>query len=219
MGADGLTPFYPLEQIMCQSKVENIAGGTMEACRLVIFRSGLRRIADDLKMPRRGIHPTLGIPVPYPAPAARRKDVDEQALLAVLAEDYRVNPGLHMSREDIVELFDVDDNGLDGLLVSLEAQGLVKLSRSKKGIQLIKATYEGLTRAHPNEYYRWFPEWAKKGEREYSKGRVVDFSYSSNIAGANWRCAAAKARGGAERIFTRRRPLEEDLRLKRFFTP
>jgi len=35
----------------------------------------------------------------------------------------------------------------------------VKLYRSKKGIELAKATYEGLNKAHPLEYYRWFPSW------------------------------------------------------------
>ncbi len=38
--------------------------------------------------------------------------------------------------------------------------------RTKKGIELAKATYEGLDRAHPKEYYRWFPGWIKDRGRE-----------------------------------------------------
>jgi hypothetical protein len=162
MGGDGVTPFYPIEEIMNVAKVENIAGGTMEACRLVIFRTALRRMAEDLKMERRVIHPTLGVPVPTAFKEKKRKDIDEETLLQVLAEDYRINPGLFMSREDIQEIFEVDDATLDDLLTSLESKGLVKLLRTKRGIELAKATYAGLDKAHPLEYYRWFPPWASK---------------------------------------------------------
>jgi alkylation response protein AidB-like acyl-CoA dehydrogenase len=164
MGGDGVTPFYPLEEVMKVAKVENIAGGTMEACRLVIFRTALRQMADEFRMRRRVIHPQLGVPVPAPEAPVKEKGLDEDKLLAFLAEDYRVNPGLFMSRDDLKELCDIDDVGLDTLLASLEGKGLVKLYRTKKGIELVKATYDGLNRAHPAEYYRWFPEWIGKGE-------------------------------------------------------
>jgi alkylation response protein AidB-like acyl-CoA dehydrogenase len=164
MGGDGMTTFYPLEEIMNVSKIENIAGGTMEACRLVIFRTAMRQMAEDLKMQRRVIHPVLGVPVPVSGKTEKEKEIDEEKLLAALAEDYRVNPGLFMSREDIKELFDVDSATLDDLLISLEKKGLVKLYRTKKGIELAKATYEGLNRAHPLEYYQWFPSWISNGK-------------------------------------------------------
>jgi hypothetical protein len=144
------------------SKVENISGGSMKACRLVIYRTGLRQMADEFKMPRRVIHEELGVPVPAPSLPEKQKSIDEESLLKSLAEDYRVNPGLYMSREDIKESFDVDDAKLDELLLSLEKKSLVKLYRDKKGIALVKATYEGLDKANPPEYYRWFPSWVKK---------------------------------------------------------
>ena len=159
MGGDGVTPFYPLAAIMKVAKVENIAGGTMEACRLVIYRTAMRQMAEELKMPRRTIHDELGVPVPLSNLPERKKEVDEQGLLKLLAEDYRVNPGLHMSSEDIKEVFDVDDAKLDEVLLALEDKGLVKLYRGKKGIALAKATYEGLSKAYPLEYYKWFPVW------------------------------------------------------------
>ena len=67
-----------------------------------------------------------------------------------------------MSREDIKEVFDVDDAKLDEVLLALEDKGLVKLYRGKKGIALAKATYEGLSKAYPLEYYKWFPSWIKQ---------------------------------------------------------
>ena len=162
MGGDGLTPFYPLSAIMNVAKVENIAGGTTEACRLVIYRNGLRQMADELKMPHRVIHQDLGVPVPANRLPERQKEADEEALLKVLAEDYRVNPGLHMSRDDLKTHFDIDDTRLDEVLTALENKGLARLFRDKKGIALAKATYEGLEKAYPRDHYRWFPTWAKE---------------------------------------------------------
>ena len=162
MGGDGVTPFYPLAALMNVSKVENISGGSMEACRLVIYRTGLRQMADEFRMPRRVIHEALGVPVPVAGEPERTKEIDEEKLLKALAEDYRVNPGLYMSREDLKRLFDVEDGKLDELLLSLEKKSLVKLYRDKKGIALSKATYEGLNKANPPEHYQWFPPWVKK---------------------------------------------------------
>jgi alkylation response protein AidB-like acyl-CoA dehydrogenase len=162
MGGDGVTPFYPLSAIMKVAKVENIAGGTMEACRLVIYRTGLRQMADELKMPHRVIHEELGVPVPVGSLPEKQKTMNEEGLLKILAEDYRINPGLYMSREDLKESFEVDDARVDEVLLSLERKGLVKLYRDKKGIALSKATYDGLKKANPLEYYRWFPSWVKE---------------------------------------------------------
>jgi alkylation response protein AidB-like acyl-CoA dehydrogenase len=165
MGGDGVTPFYPPQSILEIAKVEHISGGTLEACRMVIFRSGVREMEEDLKMRRRVIHGELGVPVPAPAVAEKEKNVDEAKMLRVLAEDYRVNPGLFMSRDDIMQYLDVDDDLLDALLTALEKKGLAKLYRTKKGIMLAKATYDGLSQAHPKEYYRWYPGWVTQDRR------------------------------------------------------
>jgi len=51
---------------------------------------------------------------------------------------------------------------LNEVLSSLEKKGLARLYRDRKGIALVKATYEGLKKAYPQEYYRWFPSWVKE---------------------------------------------------------
>jgi len=158
LGGDGLTPFYPSLNYMHVAKVENISGGTVEACRQVIFKSGLKLMAEDLAAQRRVMHKDLGVPVPDTGPIEKQADITEEKILALLAEDYLINPGLHMTRGDIAEHL-TDEASLDGLLVALEQKGLVKIYRTKKGIELIKATYEGLKKANPKEYYRWFPAW------------------------------------------------------------
>ena len=160
MGGDGLTPFYPLSAIMHVAKVENIAGGTMEACRMVIHRTAMRQMAQELKQPRRVIHQELGVPVPTAEAPPKADRVDEESLLEVLAEDYRVNPGLHMNREDMLLYFDVSHERLDEVLLSLEQKGWALLNRDRKGIALAKATYDGLERAFPKDHYKWFPDWA-----------------------------------------------------------
>jgi len=81
MGGDGLTPFYPLATIMQVAKVEHIAGGTMEACRMVIQRTGLRQLADELKMPRRIIHEKLGVPIPTGDLPVKEKAANEEKVL------------------------------------------------------------------------------------------------------------------------------------------
>jgi hypothetical protein len=123
---------------------------------------GLRQMANDLEWPHRVIHPELGVPVSMGEKPTKQSQIDEEKLLNVLAEDYKVNPGLYMSREDIKDLFDVEDKRLDELLASLEQKKWVKLYRRKKEIGLVKATYEGLKKANPLRHYQWFPSWIKK---------------------------------------------------------
>jgi alkylation response protein AidB-like acyl-CoA dehydrogenase len=163
MGGDGWTRFYPLETFVRDAKVNQIGAGTSEVMRMVLFRQGLRTMREELKMPHRQIHPKLGVPVSTIKPSVV-SEVNEKSLLETLAEDYRVNPGLYMSKDDMKKkLVKIDDEQFDKLLTSLEAKGLVKLYRDRRGrIALAKATYKGLREAKPLEYYQWFPEWINK---------------------------------------------------------
>jgi len=163
MGGDGWTRFYPVETFMRDAKVNQLGAGTSEVMRMVLYRQGLRAMADELKMPHRQIHPKLGVPISTTKPEIV-KEVNEKTLLEVLAEDYRVNPGLYMSRTDIKErLAGVGDDQLNQLLASLETKGLIKLYKDRRGnIALAKATYKGLKQAKPPEYYQWYPEWTRK---------------------------------------------------------
>jgi alkylation response protein AidB-like acyl-CoA dehydrogenase len=162
MGGDGANRSYPVERLLRDAKIHQIAGGTPEAMKLLIYRMGLRQMKDELQMPHRLIHPGLGVPVPASAPMHKEHKADKDQVLKLLAEDYRVNPGLYMARNDLKAYFDVVDEELDGVLQALEKDKLVKLYRRKGRIELAKATYEGLRRMHPPEYYRWLPGWVKE---------------------------------------------------------
>jgi len=164
MGGDGWTQFYPVESYLRDAKVNQIGAGTNDIMRLVIFRGGLKALGKDLKMPRRRLHEKLEVPVSTIEPLPKL-EASEDGILNALAEDYQVNPGLYMTREDLKErLTDVPDEKLDQLLKSLEASGLAKLYRDGRGaITLVKATYDGLRKAKPLEQYKWYPDWLNKG--------------------------------------------------------
>ena len=94
---------------------------------------------------------------------ARTTVNNEDDVLKVLAEDYRVNPGLHMTMEDLKEQLDVSDENLKKYLLSMEGKGLTGLYRDRKGeVKLARATYDGMARANPKEYYKYIPSWVNK---------------------------------------------------------
>jgi len=164
MGGDGWTKFYPVESMSRDAKVNTIAAGTSEVMRIVLYRQGLRAMREELKMPLRRVHEKLGVPISTVNPKVT-KEISEKAILEILAEDYRANPGIYMSREDMKGWLakSVSEDQLDKVLTSLEAKGLVKLYKDRRGaIVLAKATYKGLKKAKPLEHYKWFPDWVDK---------------------------------------------------------
>ncbi|MFQ5758226.1 MAG: acyl-CoA dehydrogenase family protein, partial [Candidatus Bathyarchaeia archaeon] len=162
MGGDGWTRFYPVEGFARDSKGNEIGAGTSEVMRMVLFRWGLRALTEDLKMPPRRVHKKLGVPISTTKPLITTL-VSEESVLEMLARNYKVNPGLYMSRDDVKDWLSVEDEELDKLLESLESKGLAKLYRDRRGrIALARATYKGLKKAKPLEYYQWFPNWIKK---------------------------------------------------------
>lgn len=163
MGGDGWTRFYPVESYLRDAKVNQIGAGTNDIMKLVILRGGLKALAKDLRMPHRRIHDKLKVPLATDEPL-QELELNEKNLLQVLAEDYKVNPGLFMSRDDLKGRFrDITDEKLDQIVKDAEAAGWVKLCRDGRGtIGLVKATYAGLRKAGPLEQYKWFPEWLSK---------------------------------------------------------
>jgi alkylation response protein AidB-like acyl-CoA dehydrogenase len=163
MGGDGWTRFYPVESYLRDAKVNQIGAGTNQIMHLVIYRGGLKALGKELKMPRRKIHEKLHVPIST-VELLPKYETNEEGILKVLSEDYQVNPGLYIARENLKErLLDSSDEKLDQTLKSLESKDLVKLYHDARGTTtLAKATYEGLRRAGPLEKYKWYPEWLSK---------------------------------------------------------
>lgn len=104
--------------------------------------------------------PSLRSPLPVGKPLSKKAAKNEDDVLKILGENYRVNPGLYMTMEDIKEWLDIADEDLARYLESLEKQGFAGLYRSWKGIGRARVTYKGLQKANPPEYYRYIPAWA-----------------------------------------------------------
>ncbi len=174
IGGDSFTKYYPVERIVLDAKILEVGAGTNEVLRRLLTAQARRIMAEELKAPRRRIHKELRVPIPYyktpPEFAPKKIPTDlqgmEEAILDALAEDYFVNPGLHIRREELMEDTGLDDDQLDEALLSLEERKLVDLYRTRQGVILLaKATYDGLRKAKPKEYYQWYPDWSKEDER------------------------------------------------------
>jgi alkylation response protein AidB-like acyl-CoA dehydrogenase len=160
MGGNGVMKIYPVQRIIQDAKLSQIAAGTSEVQKLLIYRQGTKRMEADLRVPRRVIDPELRMPLPVGKPLPKSAVKDETDILNVLAENYLLNPGLHMSMEDIREWLDITDEDLGKYLESLEKQNLAGLYRDRKGIALARVTLTGLQKAHSQEYYNYIPAWA-----------------------------------------------------------
>ena len=103
--------------------------------------------------------------MPIGKPLSKKADGSEDDVLAMLAEDYRVNPGLHMTLDDLNERLDVSADDLNKYLSGLEEKGLASLHRGKKETDLLaRATYEGLAKANPAEFYKYIPSWVNEAD-------------------------------------------------------
>jgi alkylation response protein AidB-like acyl-CoA dehydrogenase len=163
MGGDGLTHSYPPARAMRDAKVAQIVAGTQEINRLVIYRQGMRVLGDEMQVPPYAFNEELNIPMPSNEIPPKQKGTD--AILKVMAEYYRVHPGLHMSHKELAAGLDMTEAEMDKELLELEKQGLVDLYRDRKGkVALARSTYEGLAAVHPPEYYRSIPSWVDKTE-------------------------------------------------------
>jgi len=158
MGGDGFTKYYPVESLLRDAKILEVGGGTNDVLRRLIANQGWNIMRDMLKPPRRRVSKKFGISLPYfrnppelelPTKCgASDSEAVEKGVLLALAEDYLVNPGLHMTREELMEDTGLDEERLDEALLSLEEKQLVDIYRDKKGVlRLIKATYAGLDKA------------------------------------------------------------------------
>ena len=169
MGGDGLTKMYPVESIMRNMLMNVIGAGSSDVMRRLLVRQATRYqvglMLENLKLPRRRLHPELGVPVSdwtgELKPKLTTKD-PEGRVLEALAFDYVVNPGLYITREDLEEDTELKGEELDRVLISLEQKRLVKLFRLHGIIRLAKAHYTGLKKAKPQKFYNWYPPWVKE---------------------------------------------------------
>jgi len=167
MGGNGVSKYYPVERMMRDAKLMQIAGGSNEVLMLLIYRQGIRNMMGDLKVPPRVMDEELKVPMPLGEVPQKvgTNEATEDDILKLLAENYRLNPGLHMSMEDFRQFIDVDDETLNEYLSNLEKKGWGSLYKDRRGrIRLARATYEGLDKANQLGYYAYIPSWVDKND-------------------------------------------------------
>jgi alkylation response protein AidB-like acyl-CoA dehydrogenase len=166
MGGDGWTRFYPVESYLRDAKVNQIGAGTNQIMKLVIFRGGMKAMSRDLKMPHRRLHEKLRVPTST-VETPQKLEPSDESILRILSDDYIVNPGLYMTKDELKErLTDQNEEKLDSILRTLETKNFAKLYRDSRGaVTLVKATYRGLREARPLAQYKWYPDWLSKEHR------------------------------------------------------
>lgn len=159
LAGDGLNKFYPVERLVREGKIGQIIAGTNEVQKLIIYRMGALSYLD---MPfRLRMDPDLDIPIlSLGDDHWKNKEITEDILLKILAEDYRANPGLYMTLEDLENETGLEKSKILELVTSLEKKNLIATFKDRHGnVIMVKANYEGLRKAYPAEHYRWFPDW------------------------------------------------------------
>ncbi len=166
LGGDGLTKFLPVERILREAKIGEIVAGTNEIQKMIIYRfsSMLPKYNEDIRM---RWNDEINAPVvSYQPSKFKGMEVTEENVLKVIAHDYKVNPGLYMTPDDVREDIGGSRSDIRKILESLEQQGMIVSSRDRNGkLILIKATYKGLQKSFPKEYYQWFPSWYKDSDK------------------------------------------------------
>ncbi len=164
---DGLTRFYPIERLVRESKIGEIVAGTTEVQKMIIYRMTLQKRGFlDLKHHFK-IHPELGVPIITKEPSPwQGKDINKENILKILAEDYKTNPGLYMTPDDLKSTIKGSRKKIVETVLELEQDGLIVTLKHPKSQKLLlaKANYQGLRKAYPKEFYRWFPDWVKEDE-------------------------------------------------------
>ncbi len=165
-GGDGLTRFYPAERLVRESKIGEIVAGTTEVNKMIIYRmSGQKRGFLELTHYFK-LHEDLGVPVLTNQPSHwEGTEVTKENVLKVLGEDFRINPGLYMTIDDIKQRMAGRKKAVITALEELEQDGLIVTHKGRDGkIIMGKANFVGPRKAYPKEFYQYYPDWVKEDE-------------------------------------------------------
>jgi DNA-binding MarR family transcriptional regulator len=92
--------------------------------------------------------------------------INEENVLKVIAHDYKINPGIYMTPDEIREDIGGSRSEIKNMIESLESKNLVVTHKDKnRKVALVKASYDGLQKAFPKEHYQWFPNWYEDSDK------------------------------------------------------
>jgi alkylation response protein AidB-like acyl-CoA dehydrogenase len=145
-GGDGYMRNYSPERQVRDSKLIEIGAGANEVLQHQIWKQWLKGYRQDRQA-------TL-----TPARETTVTGTDaEVAILKSLGDFYNQHPALYMEKEELSESAGITIEDIDTYLLSLSEQNLVALFSTRDRISLVKATYDGLRKANPLDYYKKFP--------------------------------------------------------------
>jgi hypothetical protein len=154
MGGDGLTRYYPVEQIAQDMIVKGIGAGSNEVLDGLVCRLARKYAADDLELDIRG-H--------VPESVWTNTTPGGTSVLEFLATEYVANPGLHVRVDALAAA--LDGRPVQDELRELAAKGDVALWPSGEDAVLVRPTLLGLQKTHDASWYRHAPQpWV--GDRE-----------------------------------------------------
>jgi len=166
LGGDGLTKFLPAERILREAKIGEIVAGTNEVQKMIIYRFCAMLPSYNKPMRMRWNDEVNAPIISKKKSIFNGEEVNEENVLKVISHDYKVNPGLYMTPDDVREDIGGGRSELRKIFETLEKQGLIVVHRDRSGkITLVKSTYEGLQLAFPKEYYQWFPAWYDNADK------------------------------------------------------
>ena len=147
-GGDGYMRNYSPERQLRDSKLIEIGAGANEVLQHQIWKQWLK----GYKIDRQSSF--------TPARTTTVSDTGaEEVILKVLGNFYNQHPALYTEKEELSESTGITMTDIDDYLLSLEKQKLVALFRTRNRISLVKATYDGLRKANPLDYYKKFPDF------------------------------------------------------------
>ncbi len=166
MGGDGLTKFYPAERIFREGKIGEVVAGTNEIQKMIIYRFSAM-LPIYYHQYRLRWNEELQVPIMSKRDSQfKGMELNEDNLLKVIAHDYKINPGLYMTPDDVREDIGGSRSNIRRTFEALEEKKLIVTNKDRQGkIALVKATYAGLKKAFPKEYYQWFPDWYAEADK------------------------------------------------------
>jgi len=156
MGGDGIMDYYPINRLIMIGKMNEIAAGSTETQKLIVYRFSSLKYNKPFRLRwNEEVNKAL---ISKKKSQFKGLDVNDENVLKVIAHDYKVNPALYMTPEDVRQDIGGKASALIEVFENLEKEKLIVTRRDRTGkINLVKASYIGLKRAFPEEYYRWFP--------------------------------------------------------------
>ena len=137
-------------------KMDEIAAGSTETQKLIVYRFSSLKYNKPFRLRwNEEVNKAL---ISKKNSQFKGLDVNDENVLKVIAHDYKVNPALYMTPEDVRQDIGGKASVFIEVFENLEKEKLIVTRRDRAGkINLVKASYVGLKRAFPEDYYRWFP--------------------------------------------------------------